>query len=164
MVKPALTYGVLTGVALMLLTFIIYLAGQVTNTYVNYLAYLVVVLGIVVGTRAFRDEYRGGFINYGQALGFGTLTVFFAAVIAGIFSFFFYSYIAPDAYEQIKQATEVGILETNPNISDRELDLAMMFISPVMLMITTILSYTFVGFVVSLITSLFLKRKDPLEI
>ena len=154
----------LTAIGLIMLTFIICLTGMITNQYLNYLSYFVIIAGIVLGTKAYRDEFRGGFLNYSAALGFGTLTIFFASIIAGVFGFVFYSYLAPDALEQLKIAAEMRILETNPNVSDQELELALRFVSPTLMLFTSIISYTFVGFLLSLITSAFLKKKDPLEI
>ncbi len=162
--KPAFTYGLLTAIGLIMLTFIIYLTGMISNQYINYLSYFIIIAGIVLGTKAFRDEFRGGFLSYGNALGFGTLTILFAAIIAGVFSFVFYSYLAPDALAQLKVAAEVRILETNPNVSDQELDLALRFVSPTLMLFTSIISYTFVGFLLSLVTSAFLKKQDPLDI
>lgn len=164
MYKPAFSYGLLTAVGLIMLTLIIYMTGMIANQYLNYISYFIVIAGIYLGTKAFRDEFRGGFLDYSTALGFGTLMIFFASVITAVFVFVFYSYLAPDALEQLKVAAEVRILEANPNVSDQELDLALRFVSPTLMLVTSIFSYTFVGFLLSLITSAFLKKKDPLDI
>ncbi len=164
MAKPALYYGFLTGIAMILLTLIIYFANLSTAKWVAYIGYFILLSGIILGTKAFRDEFRGGFISYGTALGFGTLTIFFASIISGVFSYVFYQFIAPDALTQLKEAAEIRMLEMNPNATDQEIDLALRFVSPGLMTFTSIISYTFVGFVLSLITSAFMKKKDPLEV
>ncbi len=163
MVQPAFYYGVLTAIGLVLLTLVIYFANLMNETWVSWIGYLILIAGVVIGTKAYRDEIRGGFIPYGTALGFGTLTIFFAAVISAVFTFVFYKFIAPDALGQLKIAAEMRALEANPNLSDQELDMVLRFVSPTLMAITTIFSYTFFGFVISLITSAFLKKNDPLE-
>lgn len=159
----AFQYGVLTAIALIALTLFIYFADMLTVKWVSWIGYGILLAGIFLATKAYRDEHKGGFIAYGSALGFGTLTIFFASLLTAVFSFIFYSYLAPDALEKLKIAAEIQILETNPNIGDSELELALRFVSPVLMAITTIFSYTFIGFVLSLITSAFLKRTNPLE-
>lgn len=163
MFMPALQYGVLTAIALIALTIFIFFAGLITVKWTSWISYGILLAGIFIATTTYRNEHRGGFINYGTALGFGTLTIFFASVITAVFTFMFYKFLAPDALVQVKTAAEIQILQTNPNISDQELDLAMRFVSPMLMSITTIFSYTFLGFVISLITSALLRKKDPLQ-
>lgn len=159
----ALEYGVLTAIALIVLTLIIYFADLQAARWVSWIGYGILLAGLFIGTKAFRDEFNGGFINYGRALGFGTLSMFFAALISSVFVYVFYKFIAPDAMGPLREAAEEQILRTNPNISDQEYDMAMRFISPGIIAFTSVFSYTFIGFVLALITSAFLKRKDPLE-
>lgn len=161
---PALKYGVLTAIALIAMTLFVYFAGFITASWTSWIGYGILLAGIIIGTLAYRNEYLGGYISYGRALGYGTLTIFFASVIHAIFGYIFYNYLAPDALEQLRIAAEVQILEVNPNIADQELDLAMKFVSPGLLAVSSILSYTFIGFIISLITSASLKKKDPLEV
>ena len=163
MAKPAFTYGLLTAIGLILLTLVIYFADLMEVKWVNWIGYLVLVAGVALGTKAYRDEVRGGFISYGSALGFGTLSMFFAALISAVFTYLFYVLIAPDALEKLKVMAEIRALETNPNLTDQELDMVMRFVSPTLMAITTVFSYTFFGFVISLITSAILKKNDPLE-
>lgn len=163
LVAVAFQYGILTAIALIALTLVIYFANLQSAKWVSWIGYGILLAGLYIGTRAFRDEFNGGFINYGKALGFGTLTIFFAALLSAVFVFVFYKFIAPDAMGPIRAAAEEQMLRVNPNMSDQEYDMAMRFISPGIIAVTSVFSYTFIGFVLSLITSAFLKRQDPLE-
>jgi hypothetical protein len=96
----------LTAIGLILLTLIIYFADLLEAKWVSWVGYLILIAGVVIGTRAYRDEVRGGFINYGTALGFGTLSMFFAALIASVFTYLFYVFIAPDALAKMKILAE----------------------------------------------------------
>jgi len=164
MFNPALQYGVITAVGLILLGLIQYLANLLAVSWIPYIGYVILLAGIILGTIRFRDEQCGGFINYGRALGFGTLTAFFAALISGIFFFVFYKYIAPDALERLKDLAEITMLEADPTVSDQQIELVRQFVNPLLMLFSSLLSYTFFGFIFSLITSAFLKKKDPMEV
>ena len=60
------------------------------------------------------------------------------------------------------------MLEANPEISDQELDLALSmttkFMQPHWMMIMSVLGGTFMGFLFSLIISIFVKKDNPNEI
>lgn len=164
MFSPALQYGVITAVGLILLGLIQYLSNLEAMTWISYLGYVILLAGIVLGTIRFRNEQCDGFISYGRALGFGTLTAFFAALISGIFFFVFYKYIAPDALERLKDLAEITLLEADPNVSDQQIQLVRQFVNPLLMLFSSLLSYTFFGFIFSLIVSAFLKKKDPMEV
>ncbi len=163
LLKPSLNAGFITGVGLIALSLIIYLLGLMEVTWLSYLSWVILLAGIILGTKHFRDELNGGFISYGKALGFGTLVALFASLLGGIFTFIFFSYLAPDALEQLRDAAEIGMIERDPNATDQQIEFARMMVNPVIMMIGSIFSMTFVGFVFSLITSAFLKKKDALD-
>ncbi len=163
MAAPAFLYGLLTAIALFAITLFIYFTGMSTEKWPTYLSYFVLLAGIVIGLKNYRDEARGGFISYGSALGFGTFSMFFAALIVAILSFVFYKFLAPDAMIPIREAAELQMLERNPNMSDQEYDMAMKFISPGFITVTLLFSYTFIGFVLSLLVAAVMKKSDPLE-
>ncbi len=162
--SSAFTYGLITAVGMILLTLVMYVFNLMTVQWISYLAYAIILAGIIWGTLKFRDEESGGFISYGKALGFGTLLSLFAALISGIFVFVFYQYIAPDAMEQLKAVAAENVLEANPDITDQQLDMILRFTSPLLISISSFFSTTFLGFVFSLVTSAFIKRNDPQQI
>ncbi len=159
----ALTYGVLTAIGLIMLALMTYVFDLSGVTWFSFLTYVVLLAGIILGTIKYRNEDLGGFITYGKALGFGTLVSVFAAFISGVFIYIFYQYIAPDAMEQIRQASEQAIINANPNISDEELDLVLRFTSPLVIFISGLFFTSLIGFIFSLATSAFIQKKDPLE-
>lgn len=163
MAGPAFQYGLLIAAGLIILSLIMYAAGMITVNWISYVGYAILLAGLVFGTIRFRDDYAGGFISFGRALGFGTLTSFFAALISSIFAYLFYTVLAPDALNELKIAAEINILETTPNVSDQQLDLAVKMVNPIVMALTYLFSYTFVGFVFSLVTAAFLKRKNPMD-
>jgi hypothetical protein len=165
MFKSALTYGLLIGILLIVIHLVFYFAGAMTSKYMAYLYYAVMLAAIILATKAWRDEVMGGYIRYGQALGFGTLTIFLAAAMVGIYIFIFYKFVDPGALNELMVGAEQQMIEKNPNITDEELDMALTvsqkFMKPGFLGITSIFNYTFLGFVMSLITSIFMKKTNP---
>lgn len=161
--KPALNAGIITGAGLIVLSLLIYLLGLSEVTQLSYIGYVILLAGIIWGTRQFRQEQCGGYISYGKALGFGTLTAFFASVLAGLFTLVFYLYIAPDALEQLRDLAEVRMLEQVPDATDQQMEFARMMVNPVLMFVGSLFTYTFVGFIFSLVTSAVLKKNEPME-
>jgi len=162
--SATLTYGVLTAIGLIMISLMIYLFDLSGITWLSYLAYVVLLAGIILGTIKYRNDDLGGFITYGKALGFGTLVSVFAAFISGVFMYIFYQYLAPDAMEQIRQAAEEAVINANPNVTDQELDLVLRFTSPLVMFISGLFFTTLIGFIFSLASAAFIQKKDPQEL
>ncbi len=163
MFPPALNYGILTAVGLIILSILIYFANLFEHNWISYIGYLILLSGIILGTKHYRDEYSGGFISYGRALGFGTFTAFIAALVTGAFTYVFYQFLAPDALETLRELAEIRVLEMNPNATDQQLDMVRRLTSPLLMFFSGLFSYTFMGFIFSLVVAAFLKKKDPVD-
>ncbi len=161
--SASFTYGLLTAIGLILITLFTYIFNLTEVRWISFLSYVLLLAGIIFGTIKFRDDDLGGFISYGRSFGFGTLVSLFASLISGLFVYVFYKFIAPDAFEQLRIIAEQNMIEANPDITDQQLDFALRMMSPLMLFISSIFSITFIGAVFSLVTSAFLKKKDPLD-
>ncbi len=157
----ALSYGLLTAIALIVLTLIIYMLDLTGVSWISYLAYAFLLVGIILGTIKYREDSEGGFLSYGRALGYGTLVSVFAALISGIFMYVFYQFLAPDAMDQVRVVAAESIIEANPDISDQDLDMMLRFTSPLLLFLGSLFSISFLGFIFSLVTAAFLKKNDP---
>ena len=162
--SASLTYGVLTAIALIMISLMVYLFDLTGISWISYLTYIVLLAGIIIGTIKYRNDDLGGFISFGKALGFGTLVSVFAAFISGLFMYIFYQYLAPDAMEQIRQATEEAVINANPNVTDQELDMILRFTSPLVMFISGLFFTTLIGVIFSLVTAAFIKKTDPEEV
>ncbi len=163
--KTALNFGIITGVGIIVLNLIFYLTGSLPTSWFNNLSYLVLVGGVALSMKNFRDEVCGGYVSYGRALGFGTLMVFFASVIYGLYSLLLFAYIEPDLAKVYLERTEEQLIINNPDISDEELDMILaayeQTLRPGFRLVGAVFSYTFMGFVFSLIIAAFFKKKEP---
>jgi hypothetical protein len=83
-----MNYGAMLGLALDNIHYSSLDDGCITRTGLASVSYIIMIAGIVLATKTFRDQEQGGFITYGRALAVGTLTCVFAGVITGFFHLF----------------------------------------------------------------------------
>lgn len=163
--KSALNWGVILGIALIIYSLLMWILDLSLEQWVSWVSYIIMIGGIVLGTKSYRDNILNGAISYGQALGFGVLMMLFASIIAAIYSYIFFAFIDPEFVNKMLQMVEEQLLERG--MPDEQIEMAIemqrKFMKPVIMALMTIPTYTFIGLIISLITSIFLKKK-PAEI
>src|SRR6056297_368993 len=94
-IKMTMTYGLITGLVLIIYTLILYMTNNLLdqNFILGILNYVILIAGIIYGTKSYRDQYLNGYISYGKSLGTGVLISVFAGVIMGIFTYLLYEVI-----------------------------------------------------------------------
>ena len=163
--QMALTNGLLTGFVLILISLVFYLLNDPTNQIASWISYSVIIAGIAYSTITWRKDGLGGYITYGQAVGIGSYTILFTAILSALYMFVFMQFIDPGVKDLFIAHAEEQLLTRTPDITDEQLDAAIamterMF-NPVFLAISTFFTYALLGVLFSLITSAFLKKKDP---
>mgnify|MGYP001572411810 FL=1 len=97
MYKSAMTSGLIVGIALVVFSLLIYIMGVVKPPFwVSLLQYVIIIGGIIYGTKKFRDDDLGGEISYSKALGFGILICVFASIIMGVYMILLMTVIDPE--------------------------------------------------------------------
>ena len=168
--KFAMNYGAVLGLCLVAIASVMWSFGVDENNSLlpTILNNGLIIAGITYAIIQFRDTENSGFISYGESLKLGTSVAFFSSVILAFYTFIFINYIEPNTLKEILEKAEQVILEGNPEISDEELDLALemtgKFIQPHWMLILGVLGGTFIGFIYSLIISIFVKKDNPNEI
>ena len=163
--KFTMNYGAFLGLCLIAVAAIMWSLGVDKNgSFVpSILNNVLLIAGITYAITQFRDNENNGFLSYGESLKLGTSVAFYSYVILSFYTFIFMNYIEPEAINEILQQAEQSILESNPEISDEELDFALdvagKFMKPHWMMISGILGGTFMGFLYSLIISIFTKKE-----
>ena len=161
--KFAMNYGTVLGLCLALIALLLWVldVDEQTSIIPSVINNLLVIGFLFYSVSYYRDNFNNGIIAYSQSLKIGTSIAFFSSVIMAFYTFFYISYLAPDMLVEIINRTEQAILQSNHEISDEELDLALemtaKFTQPHWLMIMGILGGTFMGFFYSLIISFFVK-------
>jgi hypothetical protein len=162
-VKVALINGIYLGVALIFFNLILYVIGVDREHWIQYLSFLIMLIGVFLAQKNWRDKYNEGFLTYGQAFSNGFLTILFSSIITAIYSYVFFEFLAPAEHLAILETAEESIYDGNPNISDEEFEMAWkwtkMMTSTWMLAIWGILGGVFGGLIISAITSIFVKKE-----
>ncbi len=159
--KLAMTYGTYFGLAGTVSFLLFYFMGtDIQSRVPQYVGYLIMILFIVLGIKAYRDEDLAGNISYGKSLGTGTLIALFGGVISGAFTVVFFTWIAPDMMENIIAASQEKMMEQGMDEKSMEMamDYTRKFMTPIWLFIFSILGSAFMGFLFSLIISVFMKK------
>ncbi len=166
LIKSTMNYGAMLGLALVIYTILLWMMDALARTGLASVSYIIMIAGIVFATKTFRDQEQGGFITYSRALGVGTLTCVFAGVITAFFTYLLYTVIDPGLIDKTYATMEQAYYDAGMTDSQIEMAMSMAkrFTNPVMMSVLGFLGSAFMGFIFSLITSIFLKKEeDPFE-
>ncbi len=135
------------------------------SLFVGYASMLIAFSLVFVGIRNYRDKYNGGVISFGKAFKIGIMIVLIASTIYVIAWLIDYSYFVPDYLEKYSalminklKASEAGQIEINKQTKEMAA-MAKMYKNPFFNAMMTYVEILPVGLVVTLISSLILKRK-----
>jgi hypothetical protein len=161
-IKYALAYA-LSFIGFQLL---LYIASIDQNT-IKWLVF-VINIGIsyavlFISLRSRRNDQLGGYITYGKAIATGALVLLLATPLLGLWTYIFSAFI--DA-EGIKASMELAKREMiEKGYSEEQIamgnKMASVFSSPSILALTSFVASYFTGFLVLLITAIFVQKPNP---
>jgi hypothetical protein len=164
--KSTMLSGVYLAIALILLSVIFYVTGNSFSKTAQYLTYPVFIAGVIWGQISYKKEL-GGIMTYGEALLAGLLTMVFASVISSIYTYLLYTIIDPSLQEQLRIFTEEQVMAQG-NVPEEQMEMALKmagkFQTPIMMFIMGIVGGAFIGLIISLITSIFIKKNPSDEV
>jgi hypothetical protein len=161
LMKHAMTYGAIIGLTLVVYSILLYITGLTFNKSLGLLVYVVLIAGLYLGTKAYRDKVLGGFITYGKALGLGVLISVFVGIITVFFNFIMMRFVDPgliDKYMAILEETYQNSRFISADQVDLLVEKGRESMTAVWSLPVGVLSFSFFGFIISLITSAFVKR------
>lgn len=163
--NATMTWGAVLGIALVVFQLIMYFVNPLsTSSVVQFVTFALIFTIVFYGMKQHRDANLGGFLSYGQGVGFGALTGCFAGIIVGFYSFLLYKFIDPTLIDKMMVLAEEQMLAQNPNMSDEELEMALSIsqkmTSPFFLLIFSAIGIAFWSTLISLIVAAIHKRKD----
>ena len=116
-----------------------------------------------MGLKKFKES-NNNLLGLGQALKIGLGIALVGAVISVIYNQIFINFIEPDFMENMMKVGEQKMLEQNPNMTDEQLEMAKgmqeKMSSPLIGAAMGIVWTLFLGFIISLIEGLILKRTE----
>jgi hypothetical protein len=157
----SMNFGAVAGFLIIIFSLILYFTNLQDNIYIGLLVFPILIVVLIMGTIHLRDKIQNGLISYGRSLGAGTTISLFASFIVALYMYVFFKFIDTEAIDRISSIQEAkmydqGLSEEQINLA---LDMAKKFTTPMTMALTSIFSYTFYGFLFSLITSAFIKKK-----
>jgi len=183
LLKPAISFGLFFGV-IMVLEFFIFKnldVDGIKNPFLvtlsslfNYVIFPS--LFIILSVLRFKNKYNQGYVSFSQVLRIGVATTAIAALVLGLFSFVYYNYISPEFIEQtIEKMRNASLLQreellrqgaTKTDIRsmeeiEKELTGARISMQSFFSVAITIVLYSVVGIVSSIIIGAFVKRDKP---
>jgi hypothetical protein len=177
MKKNIIIYGVIAGliVSTLMLFSVHYFShseGKVdlsTSMLIGYASMLIALSLVYVGIRNYRDKYNSGLISFGKAFKIGMMIVLIAStiyVIAWLVDYFFFM---PDFMEKYSaqmldelKASGANQIELDKETKKME-EFGRMYKNPFFNAMMTYLEILPVGLIVTLISSLILKRKNTTQ-
>jgi hypothetical protein len=163
--KSSLNYGLYLGIALILVSLLYYATNNTHAGSAQWIGYGVMIAGVIIAQLQFRKK-MGDILDYGQAVGIGILTMLFASVITGFFTYLLYAVIDPSLQEQLRLSMEEQLVQKG-NIPESQIDMALSlaatFQNPAVMFMMNIFSGALIGLIISLLTSIFTRKKAPAE-
>ncbi len=163
--KANLSSGIFLGLLLVAFSLIVYFADLMFVKWVNAISYLIYIAGLFYGIRAYRHNYLGGSLTYGQGVGAAVIISLYAGVITGLYSFVLYTYIDPDLPARILDQSRQLLLEKGMPEAQVEssLRISKIFVQGWVTGLMSIVGSLMIGTVIGLILSIFLKNEsgDP---
>jgi len=137
--------------------------GQGLQEVSGYLTMLLAMIFVFLGIRHFRDKVNGGYLSFGQGLKIGVLIVLIPAVAFGLFDILYTEVLNPtwkeDYYskyiEDLRKSVVAEKLDAAIKKAEREKE---MFSNPVFQFLLMGGTVFIIGFIVSIISSLTLRR------
>ena len=159
-----LRYGIILGLIFIVLSLILNFLNLEIKTMQNigYINYAILIVGIVMAHKAFK-EGGDGYMSIGQGLGIGTLISLIGGILSGIFSYIYIKFIDDSMLAKIKdlQIEEMEARGMDDAQIEQAMEIAGKFTSAEMIPVWAVLGMVFIGFILSLIVSLFTKKANP---
>jgi hypothetical protein len=168
--STTLLYALILAISQIVVTLISYFLGYQTDHiasgrwFSSIVPLVVLIVVLILGIKAVRDEQPGKGLSYGKGVGTGALITLFSCIIGSIYAFIHFSYVNPNFPDYAIEAARVdwatkGMTETQ--MEGAEKFMRGLFRPTVQAIISFVFGNIF-GVVLSLIISAFLKR-EPIE-
>lgn len=164
--QSALYYALILAVVLILTHLVMYLLDQSKETLGMIISTVIFIGAIIYVQLDYRNKKCGGFISYGRAVKIGFLSILFASVMMAVYMFIYLSYINPGEMQQalIDGQQQIYNMGMDPDGEASALKMQEMIHTPLVYAIGTIFGYAIMGIVVSLITSIFIKKEEQVSL
>ncbi|WP_339752208.1 DUF4199 domain-containing protein [uncultured Winogradskyella sp.] len=160
-IKPiAYTYGLYSALLSITGLIIMYVANMDKNWTLSIISLVISVLIFVYGIKAFKNA-NANVLSIGQAIKVGLAIAVIAGVITAIYSYVHYEFVYPEFIEMQRETAYNQMMESNPNMTEEQVDQAMgisnIFMNSTFFSLSSILGSLIFGLIVSLIAGLIMR-------
>lgn len=166
--KFVLNYGLILGILMVVLGVVMYVANYHLNPHWAFIltSFAIFIAVVVFAVKAYKKE-NGGFLTLGEAIKIGVGIALIAAIMAGLWNFLLSTYIEPDYFAQAAELQRQKMIESNPSLTDQQLDkaaeMSAKFMKPWFTFAVSIVSNLLFGLLIGLGAGLIMKQKRPYE-
>lgn len=163
LMNKAMFWGFIVALASMIVTSIFYATDNMFSQAASWIEFAVYLTGIIFATISYKKAIdEKALFPYAKALGLGVATLFYASIILALFNFILYTFIDPGLIDKMIAMTEQALIDKgiNEDMIEQQMEMQRKMYTPIFLSIMGIFSLTFYGLIISLITSIFLRKKD----
>lgn len=161
--KGALNYGTILGLVLIVVSLITFLIGDYESKIMQYVSWVIIIAGLAWSIKSFRDKDRGGVLSYGGVLGIGTMTSVVFGILTCVFTYIYLKFVDDSMILFIWEQTEMEMSQ-NREMTREQMETAMtyskMFTSAGAISIFAFLANVIMGFIISLILGIFMKKEE----
>lgn len=171
LMNRATTAGLYIALASAIFGLIFYVTGwdidSMTNSGLNWFKNLAMIAityyFIHIAVRQHRQVDRGGYLTVGNGIGLGTLAGVVAGVVGAVWAYVFFTFIAPEMMDTIKEISLQQMQEQGQSAEQAEKAMEMMsfFFSPTFFTMMVIFMSVVFGFLCGLVSGLILKKDKP---
>ena len=169
----AVQLGVLFGIIMVLEFVVLYImdidpiSNPMIGTIMNTCNYFVFPVGLIYMVCNAYKKSNFGFISFGECLKKGVTVCLIGGLIYALFSVVF-NYFFPEFVEEILRKTKAVMIQKSPDMTSEQLEMAMTwtkkFMSPMLIVPVTLLMFSFIGLIYSLIIGAIVKKDKPQSI
>lgn len=164
---PAIKMALMIAGMTIAYTLILYLTNQSENSALGWISYLLVVAGLVLATKNYRDIDSKGFITFKRAFAFCFRIILFASIISAIYNYFHFAFIAPDFIENVASKAEEQLLNNPNDMTEEQIEYALSwqkaFMTPTVFAISGLFASLFMGTIASLVVSSIMKKETTIQ-
>ena len=158
----ALIWGVIIGLVSIVYSVILYMLDQTLNRALGYAGLIILIAGLAIAMKSYRDNVLDGILPFGKAFGFGMLIVLVSALIGGIYGYLLYTVIDPDLVGKLMDFQAEKMLEQglSEDQVEQALEVTKRFMNPVFIFISGVILNLLMGAVLSLIMAAIFKKEE----
>lgn len=162
----AVNYGILLALVSVLTLVIMYVANIQKSWTLSIVGIAITIYLFFTAIKTFRQQ-NGGFLKLSDGLKLGLATAAIAGLISALYSYIHYTIINPEYIDMVINEAREQMETSGQGMTDEQKQQALSFTesftTPFMLSTFSLIGSLFFGFIISLVSTLILRREEPIE-